>query len=74
MSILALHDVSKAFGTTQVLSGVSLEIAPGEVVAIVGFSGAGKSTLIALLAGLERPDQGQVTFHGRDVRAPGPEL
>ena len=73
MSILALHDVSKAFGATQVLSGVSLEISPGEVVAIVGFSGAGKSTLIALLAGLERPDTGRVTFHGQERQAPGPE-
>jgi nitrate/nitrite transport system ATP-binding protein len=71
--ILALHDVSKSFGTTRVLSGVSLQISPGEVVAIVGFSGAGKSTLIALLAGLERPDQGRVTFRGRELRAPGPE-
>jgi len=73
MTILALHDVSKSFGATPVLSGVSLEIQPGEVVGIVGFSGAGKSTLIALLAGLVLPDTGQVTFRGQEVRAPGPE-
>ena len=73
MSILALHDVSKSFGATPVLSSVSLEISAGEVVAVVGFSGAGKSTLIALLAGLERPDQGRVTFRGQPVQAPGPE-
>jgi nitrate/nitrite transport system ATP-binding protein len=73
MPILALHDVSKSFGATQVLSSVSLEISAGEVLAVVGFSGAGKSTLIALLAGLERPDTGSVTFHGQPVRAPGPE-
>jgi nitrate/nitrite transport system ATP-binding protein len=73
MSILALHDVSKSFGSTPVLSHVSLSIEPGEVVGIVGFSGAGKSTLIALLAGLELPDQGQVTFRQQVVRAPGPE-
>lgn len=73
MSILALHDVSKSFGTTPVLSGISLDIQPGEVLGIVGFSGAGKSTLIALLAGLVLPDAGQVTFRGKEVRAPGPE-
>jgi len=72
MSILALHDVSKSFSATPVLSSVSLEISAGEVVAVVGFSGAGKSTLIALLAGLERPDQGRVTFRGQPVQAPGP--
>jgi len=73
MSILSLHDVSKSFGSTPVLSGVSLAIEPGEVVGIVGFSGAGKSTLIALLAGLAKPDSGQVLFRGQEVRAPGPE-
>ena len=71
--ILALQNVSKSFGSTSVLADVSLSIQPGEVVGIVGFSGAGKSTLIALLAGLELPDSGSVTFHGQPVRAPGPE-
>ena len=71
--ILALHDVSKSFGSTSVLSGVSLSIEPGEVVGIVGFSGAGKSTLMALLAGLELPDSGSVSFRGQPVKAPGPE-
>src|SRR5262245_66503115 len=73
MSILALNAVSKSYGSTPVLSGISLRIEPGEVVGIVGFSGAGKSTLIALLAGLDVPDQGKVTFRGRELRGPGPE-
>jgi nitrate/nitrite transport system ATP-binding protein len=73
MSILALHHVSKSYGSTPVLSGVSLSIEPGEVVGIVGFSGAGKSTLIALLAGLDVPDSGKVTFREQEVRTPGPE-
>ncbi|MEY2933305.1 MAG: hypothetical protein RL033_4054 [Pseudomonadota bacterium] len=71
--ILALQNVSKSYGSTSVLADVSLSIQPGEVVGIVGFSGAGKSTLIALLAGLELPDSGSVTFRGQPVRAPGPE-
>ena len=62
--LLALRGVSKSYGSTHVLENVSLAIEPGEVVAIVGFSGAGKSTLISLLAGLERPDAGQVAFKG----------
>jgi nitrate/nitrite transport system ATP-binding protein len=73
MSILALHDASKSYGGTRVLSRVSLSVEPGEVVVIVGFSGAGKSTLVALLAGLEQPDSGRVSFRGQPVRAPGPE-
>ncbi len=73
MPILALNEVSKSYGSTHVLSKVSLAIEPGEVVVIVGFSGAGKSTLISLLAGLEKPDSGEVTFHDQPVRAPGPE-
>jgi nitrate/nitrite transport system ATP-binding protein len=73
MPILALNEVSKSYGSTHVLSKVSLSVEPGEVVVIVGFSGAGKSTLVSLLAGLEKPDVGQVTFNGQPVRAPGPE-
>ena len=71
--LLALRGVSKSYGSTHVLENVSLAIEPGEVVAIVGFSGAGKSTLISLLAGLERPDAGQVAFKGALQPPPGPE-
>jgi nitrate/nitrite transport system ATP-binding protein len=71
--LLELRGVSKSHGSTHVLDNVSLEIESGEVVVIVGFSGAGKSTLVALLAGLDRPDTGQVLFKGA-VQAPaGPE-
>jgi nitrate/nitrite transport system ATP-binding protein len=73
MTILSLHDVSKSYGPTRVLSNISLEIEAGEVVVIVGFSGAGKSTLISLLAGLLLPDSGTVSFRGKPVLAPGPE-
>jgi len=73
MPILELKDVSKSYGTTHVLSRVSLSIEPGEVVVIVGFSGAGKSTLIGLLAGLIRADSGEVTFRDAPIVEPGPE-
>ncbi len=52
---------------------MSLSVENGEFVCIVGFSGAGKSTLISLLAGLERPDAGQVRFRDKPVTAPGSE-
>ena len=73
MSILALQGVSKSHGNTHVLDNISLAIEPGEVVVIVGFSGAGKSTLISLLAGLDKPDSGEVVFKGSKVSGPGPE-
>ncbi len=75
--ILALERVSKAFGAAdarrEVLHDVDLAVADGELVAIVGFSGSGKSTLVNLLAGLESPDRGNVTFRGERVTGPGPE-
>jgi ABC-type nitrate/sulfonate/bicarbonate transport system ATPase subunit len=54
-----------AFGETEVLDGLGLSVAPGEVVAMVGPSGCGKSTLLAVLAGLVAPDEGEVLLDGR---------
>jgi sulfonate transport system ATP-binding protein len=57
-----LSDVRKTFGTHEVLRGISLDIPPGQFVAIVGRSGCGKSTLLRLLAGLDAPSGGQITL------------
>ena len=59
--------VSSPEGTLAILSGVSLAIARGETVAVMGASGAGKSTLLALLAGLDEPTSGEVHLAGRDL-------
>jgi multiple sugar transport system ATP-binding protein len=66
---VAVASVTKSFGATQVLRGVSLDIAEGEFVSLVGPSGCGKTTLMRIVAGLERADSGSVAFAGRDVTA-----
>lgn len=60
-------DIHKSFGTLEVLKGVSLEIARGEVVAVVGASGAGKTTLLQILGTLSRADAGRLEIDGTDV-------
>ena len=60
MSLVAAHDLTKAFGTRSVLDGVTLTIEPGERVGLVGGNGSGKSTLARILAGLDTPDGGTV--------------
>ena len=68
---LVAHDLSQSFRMgarrIEVLRGISLEIAHGEVVFICGASGAGKTTLLYTLAGLERPESGTVAFEGRKL-------
>jgi nitrate/nitrite transport system ATP-binding protein len=73
MSFLELSNVSKGFGGAPVLSDINLRVERGEFVAIVGYSGAGKTTLISMIAGLLRPDDGEVTLDGRSVTSPGPD-
>jgi branched-chain amino acid transport system ATP-binding protein len=65
--LLAVEDLDLYYGDAQALADVSLEVAAGEVVAIVGANGAGKSSLIRTIAGIERPRAGRIRFRGRDV-------
>jgi putative ABC transport system ATP-binding protein len=67
--MLALSGLHKAFGSTPVFSGVTLALARGEFVALLGESGVGKSTLLNCIAGLEPVDGGQVLVDGIDLAA-----
>ena len=60
-------DIRKSFGSLEVLKGINLDIAKGEVVSIVGASGAGKTTLLQILSSLDRPTSGQVFIEGIDI-------
>lgn len=77
MSILSLKDVSQSFGNgahaVHVLKNVDLEVEEGEFLVLLGFSGTGKTTLINLMAGLDRPAKGKVSFRGKPITGPGPE-
>jgi multiple sugar transport system ATP-binding protein len=64
---VALLDVSKSFGAVEAVRGLSLSIADGEFVVLLGPTGAGKTTTLRLIAGLERPDRGNVVIQGRVV-------
>ena len=65
--MIRITDIHKRFGTLEVLKGVSLDVAPREVVSIVGASGAGKTTLLQIIGTLSRPDSGRVEIDGQDV-------
>ncbi|MCX7931886.1 MAG: sn-glycerol-3-phosphate ABC transporter ATP-binding protein UgpC [Rhodovarius sp.] len=69
MATLSIEGVTKRFGATQVLHGIDLAVADGEMIVIVGASGCGKSTLLRIVAGLEAATSGRVLIGGRDVTA-----
>ncbi|MEV4366318.1 ABC transporter ATP-binding protein [Nonomuraea sp. NPDC049637] len=67
MTVVELRDVTREHGQVHALRGVSLEVAQGELVAVMGPSGSGKSTLLNLAGGLDRPTSGTVRIEGRDL-------
>ncbi len=69
---LSLAGVSKAFGSVQALRGMSLELWPGEIHALVGENGAGKSTLVKTIAGVHRPDHGRMLVDGEPASLNAP--
>jgi ABC-2 type transport system ATP-binding protein len=67
MTVLRVEDAKKAFGTTQALCGVSLELGEGELLGLLGPNGAGKTTLVRALAGRVRLDGGTIELFGRRI-------
>ena len=70
--MLTIREISKSYGGARpraLLRRISIEVAPGEYVAIRGESGVGKSTLLNLVAGLDRPDSGSITLDGTEITA-----
>ena len=71
--ILQVESVSKRFGGVHALENVSMELYPGEVLALAGDNGAGKSTLIKVISGVHQPDEGKIRYNGTEVTFENPQ-
>src|SRR6267143_929012 len=67
MPLLSLNSISKSFGTTTAVAGVSIAVERGQFFGLLGPSGCGKTTTLRIIAGLELPDTGSVDFDGRNI-------
>ena len=65
--MIDIKNITKSFGSLQVLKGIDLHVNKGEVVSIVGPSGAGKTTLLQIIGTLDKADGGQIVIDGTDV-------
>jgi len=72
--VLEIRDLDAAYGDVRVLSGVTLAVGAGEIVALLGPNGAGKTTLLTTIAGLLRPRAGSIRWQGEDLTAVRPHL
>ena len=72
-TLLSVHDIYKSFGTNAVLKGISLEVRPGEVLALIGGNGAGKSTLMKIIMGIYSADSGEIEIGGDKVDISNPK-
>lgn len=75
--MISFKNLCKSYGEGQhrqeVLKDINLEVEEGEFLVLLGFSGSGKTTLINMVAGLDQPTSGQITFKGEPIKGPGPE-
>ncbi|MCK0207643.1 amino acid ABC transporter ATP-binding protein [Starkeya koreensis] len=67
MSLIEITEVKKRFGNNEVLKGINIDVAPGEVIAVIGKSGSGKSTLLRCINGLETIDEGSISVAGAQL-------
>jgi len=72
--VIEIQDVRKSFGQLEVIKGVTMEVAKGEVVSVIGGSGSGKSTLLMCINGLEPIGKGRILVDGTDVHGRGTDL
>lgn len=72
--LLSVRDIHKSFGTNAVLKGISLDLRPGEVLALIGGNGAGKSTLMKIIMGIYKPDGGEVLIDNQKVDVSNPKV
>lgn len=72
--ILKIEDLTKSFGKTEVLKGISMEVHKNEIISVLGPSGCGKSTLLNIIAGMLAPDDGRVTMNGQMISEAGKVL
>ncbi|MEO9903350.1 branched-chain amino acid ABC transporter ATP-binding protein/permease [Nisaea sp.] len=70
---LSVETVSKRFGGVIALDGISLTLAPGEILGLIGPNGSGKTTLVNLISGIEKPDDGRIWLGGADITGRSPE-
>ena len=73
MPLLSLQSISKTYGETRAVADVSLDVEQGEFFGLLGPSGCGKTTTLRMIAGLERPDTGSISFDGADITNLPPE-
>ena len=73
MGMMEFKNVSKSYGESPVLKDITLSVEEGEFLVLLGFSGTGKTTLINLMAGLEMPTSGEITFKDKLITEPSPE-
>src|ERR1044071_7227259 len=71
-TLLSVRGIDVSYGQTQVLFGVDLDVAAGEMVALLGTNGAGKSTVLRAVSGLNPPTAGSITFAGEDITKADP--
>jgi ABC-2 type transport system ATP-binding protein len=69
IAAVSLRDLSKRYGDTEAVNGLSFEVGPGQIFGLLGPNGAGKTTTLECILGLREPDRGSILIHGVDVRA-----